>query len=704
MLMKGLLFCVCLVLAGVVFGQNRAPNGDFEAEPLGWTGEGASLDRVVFHGGKGALRLETLPGKTAANARPAETIALNQKTAEPLMAAVWLRAEVKRPMPGFRAGMTIRLEFADGGAVYWYWPFELATEELSGAWVYREGVYVPRSPVAAAIIGIYWKGAEGVIWADDIYFGPPTKLPAPPVTSIPIAVTGEKGRCAEWATFQVKSFRPAAHVFHLKEENLANIAIQCEYDVTKPAPMYLNSAWGSQYWTLYHLGRRELCQIYTDERLDLSKAGPNQAAVPMNKLCDDANPLRKGGYVFITDYLKNFLLYASDKPSCAQYDDAKTGQRFSYWDAVKLDKLKSAVGPSGTAAPFSVANLASYRLGASARRRAANEALVTPFLEDADRERVPLLGLDMQAKEMLDADGLPTGQYLVQHSGDKPLDVTADVRLMLPAGLKTEALRASVPVEKVEAAKPTAAAKVHIHGWDGGGYALSDEPSDGPASMKRLVADAKKAGLSSLITHAKSSQDCAFPSKVVPSSQHTKWDHLAAAVEAGNAYGVRIYAGHILGVRHEDDLMLHPDWVMPDAAGKPTEWYCYMNPDVRSYHIAIMKEVAANYAIDGIALDYDRPGPGCYCTRCQKGFEAKYGKPLKGIGAYDPDWLAWKRDAITDYMRQISAAVRPVRPGLKLGGYVWSRLVPDKDRAHGQDFPTWLKEGTFDFVFMGNYF
>jgi len=63
---------------------------------------------------------------------------------------------------------------------------------------------------------------------------------------------------------------------------------------------------------------------------------------------------------------------------------------------------------------------------------------------------------------------------------------------------------------------------VRLHGWDGGGYSLADDPSHGPASMKRVVADAKKAGLSSLITHAKSSQDCAFPSKVVPSAQHTK--------------------------------------------------------------------------------------------------------------------------------------------------------------------------------------
>jgi hypothetical protein len=53
-------------------------------------------------------------------------------------------------------------------------------------------------------------------------------------------------------------------------------------------------------------------------------------------------------------------------------------------------------------------------------------------------------------------------------------------------------------------------------------------------------------------------------------------------------------------------------------------------------------------------------------------------------------------------MRQLAAAVRQANPKVKFGGYVWSRLGPDKDRAD-QDFPLWLKEGTFDFVYVGDY-
>jgi uncharacterized lipoprotein YddW (UPF0748 family) len=152
----------------------------------------------------------------------------------------------------------------------------------------------------------------------------------------------------------------------------------------------------------------------------------------------------------------------------------------------------------------------------------------------------------------------------------------------------------------------------------------------------------------------------------------------------------------------DDDAKRHPDWVMLDSSLKPAGWYCYMNPDVRAYHISLMRELATRYDIDGITLDFCRSGGGCFCERCQKLFEQKFRKPLKGIDPYDPDWVRWRREGVTDYMRQIAAELRRAKPNLKFGGYVWSRLALDKDRAD-QEFPQWLKEGTFDFVYVGDY-
>jgi len=718
---RHLAFCICVLTAGAVVAQSMLPDGGFESGELRWVGEGVALDKEIFHSGKASLRLDMGSDRQKAGMKPAEKIVLDQNSPEPIMGAVWLRAVGKKSLGKVRGGMSIRLEFVDGTALYWYGPFELSAEDMSGAWVYREGCYKPRCAVASAIIGIYLHDVDGSIWADDIYFGPPCKLPAPPISTMPVSVTGNHGRFAEWATFRVNRFTPAANVFHLEGKDRANIWIDCTYKVTQTAPVYLTSAWGSQYWTLYHLGERELCQIHTNERLDLSKKGTHRLRVTMNSWCPNANPLRKGAYVFVTDYQKSFLIYSSDKRAGSSYKDAKTGRTFSFWDSVKFSSLKKAIGPTGTTAPFSVANLKSYQLGAEVHhspaespqgRNPATVIVIAPFLRDADGDRVPLINLSLhvkppggtpvRAKEILDRDGLPTGRYRAVIGKKGHVEVQTDVTLMTPAGLKKEKLKTQCAIKPAAPEQTPKPGKVALSGWGGPGYSLSPSPSDGPQSMERVVADAAKGGVGILIVHGKSGHGCYFRSKIAPAAQQSKWDQLKAAVAAGKKHGVRIYADYILGIMHPGDAKLHPDWQMLNSSGKPTGWYCYMNPEVRRYHISLMKEMVTTYDVDGLALDFCRPGGGCFCDRCCKLFEKKYGKPLKGIGTYDADWIRWKKDAITDYMREIAAALRAARPDLKFGGYVWSRIAMDKDRA-GQDFPKWLKEGTFDFAYVGDY-
>ena len=66
--------------------------------------------------------------------------------------------------------------------------------------------------------------------------------------------------------------------------------------------------------------------------------------------------------------------------------------------------------------------------------------------------------------------------------------------------------------------------------------------------------------------------------------------------------------------------------------GKPGDWYCYNNPEVRAFHAALMSEIVSKYDVGGISLDFCRPGGGCFCPRCAEAFEENCGKPLKEIG------------------------------------------------------------------------
>ncbi|MCD6359570.1 MAG: family 10 glycosylhydrolase, partial [Armatimonadetes bacterium] len=662
------------------------------------------------HSGQGALRVEIGADESNAGSRYG-VIEVNQTRAETIMVALWLRFEPEKLADNWRVGVTFHVDFEGEDFLAWYGPFAGRTGD-GGRWIYHEARYKPRAPIKDIRPAVYTKGFEGVVYLDDIYLGPVTDLPVVPRTTGPLVVTGARGNLTDIPEVDFLDLRPDAHVFHLAGENRANIRFTTEVNVAAGAPVYLNSAWGSQYWTLYCPARREIAEIYTDERLDLSQIGRHSFPLPMNAFSDHAFDLAPGDYVIITDRFKSFLIYGTDHPEGEPYVDARTGATRSYWDSVKVDPFSKIIGPSGVAAPFSLADLTSYELRVTAGTQGAVTS-VRPVLVDANGVTVPLHGLELIARagdtepvalpEQVGSDGVPTGSYLWPAERDAPakLRVSGTVRLAGPKDMKQEHLDAEVEVARLAVQPPPPPPPLTLVGWGGGVYAMSTSPANGPASARELVADAKAAGISRLVVHARGSRDDAYVSEI-SLSEPPEFDALAAICAEGKRQGVDIYAGYILGIAQKPDLEAHPEWAQLDKAGKQTGWYCYNNPEVRAFHAALMTELVRKYDIAGISVDYCRPGPGCFCERCQRLFREKYGRDLLECDYYDPDWIQFRRDSITEWMRELAATVRTARPGAKYTGYVWGRLAPEADRA-GQDWPRWLAEGTMDWLCVGQY-
>jgi len=259
-----------------------------------------------------------------------------------------------------------------------------------------------------------------------------------------------------------------------------------------------------------------------------------------------------------------------------------------------------------------------------------------------------------------------------------------------------------VPVSPGRVRAPVHRPGLSLLGWGYPGYELSPKASYGPDSMRRLIADARAAGVSKLLVHARDEHATFYPSKIAANVSVGEWDVMAAAVEEGRKQDVEVYAAYILGIAQEADLKAHPGWACLDREGKPDGWYCYNNPEVRAFHGAMLAEIVTRYPVAGVSLDFCRPGGGCFCPRCAELFQARYSKPLKGIDPYDRDWVNFQRDSITQYMRELRQALRQARPDARFSGYVWGRFAPDADRA-GQAWPRWLKEGIMDFVAVGQY-
>jgi len=689
---------------------NWIDNGDFEAgEPALWAG--GVIDREVVHSGRGALRVDMPAEADSHSARYGDGVEVNQSEAQTILAAFWLRLEATRQTGPIRGGVTFHVDFREGPMLAWYGPFEFEPED-SGSWVYHEARWTPKAPIARIHPAVYMRGFEGSIYLDDIYLGPVTDLPTVERTTIPVSVTGDHGRFTDWPRFEITRFEPVAHVFHLAAENETNLELTCEIDVTRPAPIYLTSAWGSQYWTLYSTDRRELAEIHTDERLDLSSPGTHTVPVRMCGFAGgNASPeLRPGGWVFITERFKSFLIYATDRPEGEPYVDARTGQTFSFWDSIKLEPLSRAVGPSGVTAPFSLADLSEYEIRVTAHST-DGAVTVTPVLRDAQGNLVPLHGLTLTARdgdreaalrEDVGPDGVPTGAYRWPLEGESPVElaVAGTVRLATPNGLVEEAIAVTVEVAQ---ARPEAddLPPLDLVGWGSEHYTLSEAASEGPESMRRMIADAKAAGVSRLVVGARGTRGDHYMSEI-SLSEPPEYDQLALAVEEGRRQGVDIYAGYALGWAQAIDLETHPDWALIRGDGEPDTWYCYNNPEVRAFHASLLAEIVRKYDVAGIALDACRPGGGCHCPLCTRLFEERYGRTLDGIDHYDSDWREFKRECTTQYMRELRDAVREARADAVLAGYVWARLAPEADRA-GQDWPRWLNEGIFGWVCVGQY-
>ena len=566
---KRSLLLVFGLVAGV-YGANWVEDGGFESDrPLLW--RGASLEHQNVHSGKGAVRIDRDEGKADVTARYSRPVELNQKEPEAIMASFWMRFDSPKRTGKPRGGMTFLMELEDGTSLAWYGPFELRSSEM-GSWVYREHRWMPKAPVKRIRPAVYLQGCSGSICVDDLYLGPCQELAAPPRSTIPMAVSAKNGRCSDWGQVEFRSLRPNAHVFQLEGGDRSNLELTSEIEVKRSAPVYLTSSWGSQYWTLYSPPRRELVQIYTDERIELSNPGPQTWALRMSGFSNGASKLAASGYVFLTECTKNFLLYPTK------------GGTSKDWDIAENDLLSRFLGPNGTAAAFSLADLRSYRIAVAAWR-GGGTLKIRPTLTDARGQVVPLYALELRAagdgrsvtlRPEIAFDGVPTGYYLGElRETAARVKVTGTARLSTPSGIKEESIDVDVsPASDEPTSLPVAAKPLPLLGWSVPSYEFSTKISHCAPSLQREVADAKAAGLTKLLIHARTSSETLFRSRFAAPATLTECDVLEAAVAAGKKESVPIYAAYLLGTAQPEDLKAHPDWAMIGRDGEPQDWYC----------------------------------------------------------------------------------------------------------------------------------
>ncbi|MBE9912505.1 family 10 glycosylhydrolase [Paenibacillus donghaensis] len=146
--------------------------------------------------------------------------------------------------------------------------------------------------------------------------------------------------------------------------------------------------------------------------------------------------------------------------------------------------------------------------------------------------------------------------------------------------------------------------------------------------------------------------------------------------------------------------------VVPFTGSNGSEYFVNpLHPDVQAYERSIIREVASNYDIDGVVLDWIRfddynMDMGNY-TRAQ--YMSQYGyDPITISFASDhakrKEWNEWRTTKLGEYVRDVRSDLDGITPGLFFGAYI----LPPEFVECGQDVAKFMPY--MDFIAPMAYF
>ncbi|MBM3734446.1 MAG: hypothetical protein FJW39_01560 [Acidobacteria bacterium] len=152
----------------------------------------------------------------------------------------------------------------------------------------------------------------------------------------------------------------------------------------------------------------------------------------------------------------------------------------------------------------------------------------------------------------------------------------------------------------------------------------------------------------------------------------------------------------------------HPDWLAMTRAGVsafPIQggggnffWMVHTRPDVQDFLIALVAEVAGNYAVPAVEFDRARyPQMDCgYDAYTRQAYaDAHNGNPPPD-DPNNPKWVEWRTGNLNAFMRRLYQGVKDAD---------WRVLItnapvplPTSVPNFAQNYGDWVREGSLDFV------
>lgn len=168
-------------------------------------------------------------------------------------------------------------------------------------------------------------------------------------------------------------------------------------------------------------------------------------------------------------------------------------------------------------------------------------------------------------------------------------------------------------------------------------------------------------------------------------------------------------------------LTQHPNWVNENFKGETVSGgKIFLDPGVPGvldHTVAVVKDLAENYDVDGVHFDYIRYPEEDTSGACDWGYNpisvGRFNRIYDRKGSpetSDADWENFRRQQIRDLLRKTYVEARRVKPSIKMSASTvnWGPC-PDDFKQSGpykrtlQDWVSFMQEGLLDINFLMNY-
>jgi len=243
-----------------------------------------------------------------------------------------------------------------------------------------------------------------------------------------------------------------------------------------------------------------------------------------------------------------------------------------------------------------------------------------------------------------------------------------------------------------------------------------------PAQVEKLVADAHRGNLNALIVQVRKRGDAYFNQSDEPRATDIQgpreFDPLAYLIQLAHESTPRIEVHAWLNtffVGNTSDIYVHhKKWATLSNTGTKSEFFDPGVPEVVAYTHKVFMDVAKNYDVDGLHMDYVRyPGSEWGYNAEAVALYMQQTGAATAPGLDDEAWKEWRRGRVTAFVRDLHADLKNVKPNVKLsgaliayGGGPASAADWPLTSAYGsvfQDWYAWLANRYIDFGVPMNY-